>query len=204
MNSTTRRRNMMPPTNAANNLLLWLPLQYDGDLTERVSGTSIWRNSLQWDNTVNAYKFEQFPIGYYSSVGIDVNLPSAWAYRATTKRICECDLYVEQFNNYGRVCVFGQQGINGYSADNFLFLYAPGATSNGNGVVSLQQWSHIKIVQDGFDVQYYTDGILTGQITHTDNTQARTNRFVPLGARWSSETQTTAMAYLKNIKIYQL
>ena len=200
----------MMGTECPEDYLLYLPLSYDGDLTERVSRSRNWivptSSNMVWDNAEYAYLFSVTSTDTPYINGL--SLPGAWAYRGTTKRICECDIKLLNIStgnlngNNNRVSLFGMTDYTSSRTYGDNFLHYSNNAQYAGGVVSLHRWCHIKIIQNCLDVDFYTDGIQTGSVTYNNNTTPMVpDNLIPFGARWGADIG--GKAYLKNIKIYQ-
>lgn len=191
MGLNLRRRTMMPPAEDGN-LVLSLPLAYNGDLTEVVSGSNSWNNTQNfvWDAAENAYLFT----GKYNSNAAYItglNLPVTtvhnlnWTLEFDIKPI-DYRVYIACMTLYnGNACAAAQ------------YLY--GNIGNG-GYAPVNQWSHIKIIRyGGGNFDYYTNDVFIYSATQGD-VNLSTNKFAVLGTPWSS-SGVDSKAYIKNIKI---
>lgn len=192
MGLNLRRRTMMPPAENGN-LVLSLPLAYNGDLTEVVSGSNSWNNTQNfvWDAAENAYWFKAKQNSNAPYIK-DLNLPVSTIHNLNWT--VEFDMKAISFVQYIPCIVL----YNGNSCVATQYFYNTMGTNGGYAPAN--QWAHIKIVRHlGGSIDYYTDDVYICTKTQTDGNISN-NRFSPMASPWSS-AGVDSKAYIKNIKI---
>jgi hypothetical protein len=175
------------------NLVLHLPLAYDGDLTEVVSGSNSWNNTrnISWDAAENAYLFKAKQNTNASYLN-NLNLPITTLLNLNWT--IEFDIKAVSFVQY-IPCMALYNG-NTCTATQYIYNSAGGS----GGYAPANQWAHIKIIRYlGGSFDYYTDDVYICTKQQTDS-NLTPSRFAVLASPWSS-AGVDSQAYIKDIKI---